>query len=638
MLKWFSAREATEVGTALADGFVLQTASDSAAVRRAGGKPAAARQELQRLLQKFLQSVDREARPLKLNLFRRAKLANSFKWRLLEKGVEKEVVEELTQALLIRLTAAQKNKSQDGSRPASAGRRSAASLQALLARGDQLMAQRAWEQAAGCYQELLDADPRHAVARNNLGAALSQLGRYQQAEQQFRRAVGIRASDPDAQGNLGVLLQLTGRIAESEMPLRRALKLKPSHLDARASLGVTYSLLGRTREARDCFQKTLTAAPRHLIALIGTGQLAAYEGRSAEAEDFYRRALEVDPKAATAWAGLVALRRMTPADEAWLKGAETAAAGGLTPADEASLRFAMGKYYDDIGDFARAFRSYQRGNELHKLRAAPYDRSAHRAFVDDLVRVYSREALHASSRASGSDSSRPVLVTGMMRSGTSLVEQIIASHPAARGAGELGYWAAAVSKHESALRHEPPREALKRQLADGYLRMLAGRFPDAQRVVDKNTVNSDYLGIIHDALPHARLIYLRRDPIDTCLSCYFQQFSSAVNFTMDLSDLAHYYREHRRLVAHWRGVLPADALLEVPYEQLVADPETWTRRIVEFIGLPWDERCLDFHKTQRTVTTASTWQVRQKVYKSSVGRSRNYQKFIGPLLELEDLG
>jgi hypothetical protein len=133
------------------------------------------------------------------------------------------------------------------------------------------------------------------------------------------------------------------------------------------------------------------------------------------------------------------------------------------------------------------------------------------------------------------------------------------------------------------------------------------------------------------------MILLRRDPIDTCLSCYFQQFTQVMNYTMDLTDLANFYREHHRLMAHWRAVLPPATLLEVPYEELVADQEKWTRRILEFIGLPWDERCLEFHKTRRAVSTASTWQVRQKIYKSSVERWRNYEKFIKPLVGLRDL-
>ncbi|HEY6824575.1 MAG TPA: sulfotransferase, partial [Steroidobacteraceae bacterium] len=147
---------------------------------------------------------------------------------------------------------------------------------------------------------------------------------------------------------------------------------------------------------------------------------------------------------------------------------------------------------------------------------------------------------------------------------------------------------------------------------------------------------SEYLGLIHGVFPRARIIYLQRDALDTCLSCYFQQFSPQMNYATDLANLAHYYREHRRLMAHWRNVLPPQSLLEVPYAELIADQEKWTRKIVDFVGLPWDARCLEFYTTERTVNTASVWQVRQKIYASSIGRWRNYQKFIGPLLELRD--
>jgi len=232
---------------------------------------------------------------------------------------------------------------------------------------------------------------------------------------------------------------------------------------------------------------------------------------------------------------------------------------------------------------------------------------------------------------------KPVFVVGMMRSGTSLAEQIIASHPAAKGAGELGFWSDAVHEYETVLRKEPLGESTRKELAEAYLRALASHSVDALRIVDKAPVNSDYLGIIHSVFPNARIVYMRRDPIDTCLSCYFQQLSPSMEFTMDLSDLAHYYREHQRLVAHWHTVLPPGTILDVPYEELIADQEGWTRKILDFLGLEWDERCLNFHKTKRPVATASYWQVRQRIYKDSVERWRNYEKFLGPLRGLRNL-
>lgn len=624
LLKALYTREATEVGAALAD-FVLPLDSGSAI-----GEP-------HKFLQRFVQRVDREARPLKLNLLQRAKLANSFKWRLLEKGVEQQLVDELTQALVLRLTSnpgspVPSDKAAAGSkrRP---GRRNA---QALHARGSGFLARGEPAEALKCYRELVKLDSRDAVARNGLGAALAQLARYTEAEAQFRSAIGARPGFPEAHFNLAGVLQSTGRYHESEMLLRRALKFKPSYVAARISLAMSLVLLGRLQEARACYEKALRATPRSAQALVGIGQIEALEGRFAEAEAIYRRALEFEPNAFYASAALVWLRKMTPADGAWLKRVEEIVASGLNALDEGALRFAIGKYCDDVGDFPRAFRSYQRANELHKMRAEPYNRDAHARFVDDLVQVYTREKL-ARARAGASDSARPVFVVGMPRSGTSLVEQIIASHPSATGAGELAFWTALVRKHETALRQDLLAEPLRKKVSLEYLRVLAGYPVDALRVVDKAPVNSDYLGLIHSVYPNARIIYLRRDPIDTCLSCYFQQFTPVMNFTMDLSDLAHYYREHQRLVAHWRSVLPPETLLEVPYAELVADQEQWTRRILEFLGLPWDERCLDFHNTVRPVTTASVWQVRQKIYKTSVGRWRNYEKFIGPLRGLRDL-
>ena len=637
LLKWLDARDATAAGAALADDFYLQSASKLPGPHAQESRMRPRGQELQRFLQKFLQRVDQAARPLKLNFFKRAKLANSFKWRLLEKGVEQELVDELTQALVMRLM---------GGGPGAAGAQAAAGAtsrggkrdaRALHVTANALLAKGAFAEARESYQQLVNLDPRDPVALNGLGIALAQLARYGEAEADLRRAIGIRPGFPEAHFNLAGVLQSTGRFNEAEMPLRRALKLKPAYIDARVSLGMNLVLLGRLKEARDSYEKALRVTPRNAQALVGVGQIEGLEGHFAEAEAAYRRALEAEPRASYAWAAFAGLRKMTPSDAGWVKQAEEIADGGLTPIDEATLRFAIGKCYDDVGNFARAFRSYQKANELHKLRAEAYDREGRTRFVDDMVRLYGGEAVARARAAPISESERPVFVVGMPRSGTSLVEQIVASHPAAHGAGELDFWTIVVRKHQATIRDGLLPEPVRRNLAADYLRVLAGHSADALRVVDKAPINADYLGLIHRVFPRARMINMQRNPIDTCLSCYFQQFPPSLNYTVELSDLAHYYREHERLMAHWRSVLPADVLLDVPYSELTADQEKWSRRIVEFIGLPWDERCLAFEKTVRPVNTASVWQVRQKMYRTSVERWRNYEKFIGPLLSLADL-
>ena len=630
-------RIVTEVGNSLADHFV-------AAVSSSNSEGSA--REKRRAIQGFLARVDQEALPLKLGMFRRAKLSTAFKLRLLSSGIDAQLASELTRMLVLRLMENEAGEDPSSSEAEPEPKRAAApepvaaadegqSVRSLLARADAAVAKGDHEMVVVAYQQLLRLKPRHLLARNNLGVALWKLGQYHEAAEQFRRAAGIQSTFADAQFNYGTMLRLIGRIVESEMPLRRALKLDPKHTEARVSLGLSLVLLGRLREGSECFELALRASSSHPGALVGLGRIASLEGRFDDAEMQFRRALAVDQNLPTAWAGLVQLRRMTAADGDWLNGAEKIASSGIPPVEEADLRFAIGKYCDDNGQFERAFKSFKRGNELLRMSAERYDGPVRTRFVDDLIRAYPRGAF--ADMAGASDSARPVFVTGMMRSGTTLVEQIISSHHSAHGAGELPFWSHAVAKHEPVIRRGEVDEELKRVLADQYLKTLQRHSANAQRVTDKSNFNADYLGLIHSVFPNARILYVRRDPIDTCLSCYFNQLSSAQNFTMDLGDLAHYYREHQRLVAHWRSVLPPGAMMEVPYEELVESQEKWTRRILEFIGLEWDERCMEYHTAERPVLTASFWQVRQRLYTDSLERWRRYEKFIGPLRGLRDL-
>jgi hypothetical protein len=224
----------------------------------------------------------------------------------------------------------------------------------------------------------------------------------------------------------------------------------------------------------------------------------------------------------------------------------------------------------------------------------------------------------------------------MPRSGTTLAEQILASHPDVFGAGEVRFWDRPFIRLEQALQAGRLEECVAK-VAGEYLDRVGAKAGAAPRVTDKLPANYLYAGVSQRIFPRARIIHMRRHPLDTCLSVYFQNFFNAGPYANDLGDLAHYYGEYRRAISHWHRVLPADVLLEVPYEELVTDTESWARRMLEFIGLPWDPRCLEFHRTERVVMTASKWQVRQKVTTSSVGRWRNYEKHIGPLRHLEQI-
>ncbi|HEY6923852.1 MAG TPA: sulfotransferase, partial [Steroidobacteraceae bacterium] len=389
-------------------------------------------------------------------------------------------------------------------------------------------------------------------------------------------------------------------------------------------------------EAEAVCQQALQIAPGAAAVLVVLAELRADVGRFAEAENYFKRALAADPQSVEALAGMARVRRMTGADGAWLRAARGLEQAGLSPQREMILRYAMGKYCDDVADFPAAFANYQRANLLARRNAPKHDRAHLQRAIDWLIRSQDAAWLRQRS-ATAPQARRPVFVIGMLRSGTSLAEQILASHPDVFGAGELTFWsarlAALLPTVPDASAAAPDITALARAGHD-YLDQLRTTPPAAIRVIDKLPTNFLAAGLINAALPGARIIHMQRDPIDTCLSIYFQHFEAINTYTHDLEDLEHYYRQYRRLMRHWRATLPREVMLEVPYEGLVAAPEDWTRRMLAFIDVPWDARCLDFQRTQRAVVTASKWQVRQPINASSIGRWRRYESFIQPLLPL----
>lgn len=495
---------------------------------------------------------------------------------------------------------------------------------ALLALGD----------AAGAlssHRRALQIDPGSADAHNNLGNALAEIGRSDDALTSYRRALQVHPQFAEAYNNLGNVLRNLGRLDEASASYRKALEIDPQLAAAHCNLGLALRLQGRTEAARASCRRALSIEHRSAAAYMILAESSADRGEFAEAEALFERAIEIEPDSPEPWAGIVRVRKMTLEDARWLTAARRIASRPLPPGREIGLRFALGKYFDDVQDYDQAFANFRRANELTKLRRAGHDRQQVTRSVDFAIRAFDREWVRR-LRPDALQSARPVFIVGMLRSGTSLAEQILASHPAAFGAGELPYWngASAAYEHRAAL--APADDGALCGLARDYLGILHGLSADALRVCDKMPANFRFLGLAHAALPNARIIHLRRDPAATCFSIYSQHFETAVSYANDLDDLAHYYREYLRLMNHWQATLPEDAILDVPYEGLVADPEAWSRRMVQFIGLPWDPRCLEFDRSGRTVITASKWQVRQTIHTSSVERWRNYRKFLQPLL------
>jgi tetratricopeptide (TPR) repeat protein len=473
-----------------------------------------------------------------------------------------------------------------------------------------------------------------AEPHNTLGNALMKLSRLDEALASFRRAITLKPDFAEAQMNLAGALRSIGQLHAAAAGYQRVLELNPEFAPAHADLATVLRLQRRGVESEHHARRAMAIDPKSTAPLAVLAELRADAGQFAKAEQWHRRIISMDENALDSWAALARLRRMTAADAEWFAAAERLLAAPWPLRRELPLRYAIAKYCDDLGDFDRAFAHYQRANTLSVRCAPPHDRAALTRTVDLIIRSQDRSWMERKQLA-GDFSERPVFIVGMLRSGTTLAEQILASHPEVFGAGELSFFgaetAAFFANAAAAGSGLDFTEAELRRLAAGYLDLLQRLSSGAARVIDKFPTNFFLLGLIRAVLPRARIIHMQRDPRDTCLSIYFQQFEAANNYANDLEDLAYYYREYQRLMRHWSNTLPTDAVLHVPYERLVADPEAWSRRMVDFVGLPWDARCLDFHRTERTVVTASRWQVRQVMSTSSVGRWRSYEQHLGPL-------
>jgi len=312
---------------------------------------------------------------------------------------------------------------------------------------------------------------------------------------------------------------------------------------------------------------------------------------------------------------------------------EAALVGEPTPPihEQMMLHFSLGKAYLDISDSDRAFSHLNRGNAL-KRASFSYDAAQTSAWMQNIAAVFT-PALIDRFKGAGVDSKRPIFIIGMPRSGTTLVEQILASHPDAYGAGELRALGQAVARAGSfpnGLTHWSNRDLA--QIAGDYLEQINRLAPDALRVIDKLPGNFLYSGLIPLLLPGARIIHCRRDPVDTCLSCYSKLFAGEQLFAYQLDELGRFYRDYQVLMVHLRQILPPDQFIEVDYEAVVDDLEGQARRLIDFIGLPWSDACLAFHETRRMIRTASVAQVRQPIYTSSKGRWHQHAAHLAPLL------
>ncbi len=494
------------------------------------------------------------------------------------------------------------------------------------------------DEAEKSWRQALESDPVAPDILSNLGTFLMSRGRPAEAESCFRSAIEAHAAAPELHNNLGIALQQMGRLAEAKAAFQNAIDSAPDSPSAWHNLGNLEMDMGRLEEAEACHRRVADLDPESAVAHRHLGVTLAVLGRRDEAEASYRRALAIQPDRAEVWYRLAEIGAIGKNDPDIERIEALLACGDLDPGDRVYLHYAAGKAHADAGgEPERSFGHYLDGAAVQRSRIR-YDVSGHETRFDRIAGAFPAEVVERFG-AAGCDSELPVFVVGMPRSGTTLVESILARHPDVHGAGErfdLDRLTDEMSRARSTDFPDWVRDlddADRRDLGSRYVHGLSETAPDAARVVDKMPNNFQYLGLIAGILPRARVIHVHRDPLDTCFSCFTHIFENEQLFSWDLEELGRFYRAYSRLMAHWNRVLRPDFLISVRYEDLVRDPEPSVRAMLDHCRLRWDPACLEPHLGSRAVPTASLAQVRQPIYRSAVGRWKPYARQLRPLVE-----
>jgi tetratricopeptide (TPR) repeat protein len=494
------------------------------------------------------------------------------------------------------------------------------------------------------YASALAAQPNYANAHNNMGSALLLKGKTDSATVHFTRAIAIDPNHAQAHNNLGNILNEQGRRDEAIRHYERAVILKPDYADAHSNLGIALAAEGRTDDAIAHCLRAVVLNPNHAQAHNNLGNIFKEQGRFDDAMAHYASAIAIKPDYAEAHFNRAEILTFHDGDASLTALEELAGRSGVPENQALQIHFALAKALEDTGEYSRAFEQLRRGNDL-KRRQLNYDETS----VVNLFRSVStvfESSLFDRLERNGDPSPTPIFVLGMPRSGSSLIEQILASHPRIQAAGELTELDTAIGNVLNAAGVSAPYPkcvpsldgALLRRIGETYLARLPALEGGKTRITDKLPGNFLHVGLIRLILPNAKIIHTMRDPMDTCVSCYSKLFTSGADYSYDLAELGRCYRGYFDVMNHWRSVLPPGSVLDVSYEKVVDDIEGEARRLIDYCGLPWDDSCIAFHRNSRPVRTASAVQVRKPLFRSSIQRWRRYEADLAPLLnELRDI-
>jgi tetratricopeptide (TPR) repeat protein len=502
-----------------------------------------------------------------------------------------------------------------------------------------------WKEAEHLDREVVRNNPTNVDALRLLGRLSLQTDRVYEAERLLRRAV---ANAPDfvlAQLDLGRALKEQSRVEEAIEQFRLVIKLESDNVPAHYLLASTLTLAAQTYEAVKVYQRVLELRPDHAGAMLGLGHTLKTVGRQEEAVEAYRDCIRHRPQNGETWWSMANLKTYQLTDEDIREMKSTLPDGdgpgqNITEQSIINILFALAKAFEDRGEFDQAWDYYHEGNSRQRV-LENYDPVRSEVMNGGIIEVFSKEFL-ARNTGLGHPSKEPIFVVGLPRSGSTLIEQILASHSQVEGTSELPY-AGLVATSLNRNRADGvnyPQAVL--ELGEEHFKRLGQDYLDFAQIhrtegkpvfIDKMPNNFPTIGFLHLILPNAKIIDARRYPMDSCLSCYRQLFARGQNFTYDLTEIGEYFIQYQRLMDHWHEVLPGRCLT-VQYEDMVTDFENQVRRLLEYCELPFEEACINFHETERPVRTASSEQVRQPVYSKSVNFWRNHEANLEELIEV----
>lgn len=452
-------------------------------------------------------------------------------------------------------------------------------------------------ETADCYCKLIDSRPELAVARFNFACFLRRRGQLEDALREHQQALDLDIGGPEeVLSNMAVICTELRRDDQARSLLDRALGINPSYIPAMYNLALQHEEFGEKEKALELFEKILVQDPGYDLALVRIAHARTFNDPADPVIQRLRRALQRPRNG---------------------------------PQQREGLHFALGKALDECSRYDEAFAQFQLGNQCSAVHVRPYLKKEQEDRVTQIVRMFSSDWLAAQEPVSD----RPLIfITGMFRSGSTLFEQVLAGHPRITAGGEIHYFNRQLERSATpfpASLAELGSEGL-RQLGTGYLELLDRTFPAGTLVTNKRPDAFAYLGVLRAMFPNARFINTVRDPLDTCMSIYFQMLDDQFVYANDLGNIAHYYRQYQRLMGHWKKLFGQN-IFDAVYDDFVTDPMPTTRELLRFLELEWDEACLKFQRLDNRVRTASVWQVREPIYRKSSGRWRHYERHLEPL-------